>query len=110
MRLTEFSSIPSQFTVDRTLTRVNTRISTLGFPSFINLLRKPTKLKDFSTNLRMNAVRNGVGERDGVIIVDHGSRRQKSNLMLNEFVSMFKDETGYAIVEPAHMIRLCLLY
>uniref|UniRef100_A0A7N0VFB2 Sirohydrochlorin ferrochelatase n=1 Tax=Kalanchoe fedtschenkoi TaxID=63787 RepID=A0A7N0VFB2_KALFE len=45
----------------------------------------------------------GVGERDGVIIVDHGSRRQASNLMLNEFVAMFRDRTGYSIVEPAHM-------
>ncbi|BFG26928.1 hypothetical protein CerSpe_132020 [Prunus speciosa] len=46
---------------------------------------------------------NGVGDRDGVIIVDHGSRRKESNLMLNEFVSMFKERTGYPIVEPAHM-------
>ncbi|KAG7985667.1 hypothetical protein I3843_03G038300 [Carya illinoinensis] len=44
-----------------------------------------------------------VGERDGVIIVDHGSRRKESNLMLNEFVTMFRDKTGYPIVEPAHM-------
>ncbi|GAB2274036.1 hypothetical protein Dimus_008805 [Dionaea muscipula] len=47
--------------------------------------------------------RNCVGEKDGVIIVDHGSRRQESNAMLNEFVKMFKDKTGYPIVEPAHM-------
>nr|CAD1843483.1 unnamed protein product [Ananas comosus var. bracteatus] len=46
---------------------------------------------------------HGVGEEDGVIIVDHGSRRQQSNLMLNEFVAMFKARTGYRIVEPAHM-------
>lgn len=48
---------------------------------------------------------NGVilGEKDAVIIVDHGSRRQESNLMLNEFVAMFKGRTGYPIVEPAHM-------
>ncbi|CAM8983012.1 unnamed protein product [Rhodiola kirilowii] len=45
----------------------------------------------------------GVGDRDGVIIVDHGSRRKESNLMLNEFVAMFRDRTGYEIVEPAHM-------
>ncbi|XP_020267852.1 sirohydrochlorin ferrochelatase, chloroplastic-like [Asparagus officinalis] len=42
-------------------------------------------------------------EKDAVIIVDHGSRRQESNLMLNEFVAMFKGRTGYHIVEPAHM-------
>ncbi|XP_068643483.1 sirohydrochlorin ferrochelatase, chloroplastic isoform X3 [Aristolochia californica] len=47
--------------------------------------------------------KNVVGERDGLIIVDHGSRRQESNLMLNEFVAMFKGKTGYSIVEPAHM-------
>ncbi|KAM7267915.1 hypothetical protein ACFE04_010081 [Oxalis oulophora] len=45
----------------------------------------------------------GVGDKDGVIIVDHGSRRKESNLMLNEFVNMFRDKTGYKIVEPAHM-------
>ncbi|KAI4366873.1 hypothetical protein MLD38_022683 [Melastoma candidum] len=44
-----------------------------------------------------------LGRKDGVIIVDHGSRRQASNLMLNEFVAMFQKKTGYAIVEPAHM-------
>ncbi|CAL1391795.1 unnamed protein product [Linum trigynum] len=46
---------------------------------------------------------HGIGENDGVIIVDHGSRRKESNLMLNEFVAMFKDKTGYPIAEPAHM-------
>lgn len=45
-----------------------------------------------------------VGENDGVIIVDHGSRRQESNLMLNDFVTMFRARTGYRIVEPAHML------
>ncbi|VAI13459.1 unnamed protein product [Triticum turgidum subsp. durum] len=44
-----------------------------------------------------------VGENDGVIIVDHGSRRQESNLMLNDFVTMFRARTGCRIVEPAHM-------
>jgi len=44
-----------------------------------------------------------VGENDGVIIVDHGSRRQESNLMLNDFATMFRSRTGYRIVEPAHM-------
>ncbi|XP_057539600.1 sirohydrochlorin ferrochelatase, chloroplastic isoform X2 [Amaranthus tricolor] len=46
---------------------------------------------------------SGVGQKDGVIIVDHGSRRKESNLLLNEFVLMFKSKTGYPIVEPAHM-------
>ncbi|XP_052194894.1 sirohydrochlorin ferrochelatase, chloroplastic isoform X1 [Diospyros lotus] len=44
-----------------------------------------------------------IGDRDGVVIVDHGSRRKESNLMLDEFVAMFRDKTGYPIVEPAHM-------
>ncbi|KVI02459.1 hypothetical protein Ccrd_019235 [Cynara cardunculus var. scolymus] len=46
---------------------------------------------------------HGIGKRDGVIIVDHGSRRKESNLMLNEFVAMFAEKTGHSIVEPAHM-------
>ncbi|XP_031500540.1 sirohydrochlorin ferrochelatase, chloroplastic isoform X3 [Nymphaea colorata] len=50
--------------------------------------------------------RNGIGDSDGIIIVDHGSRSQDSNLMLNSFVAMFKEKTGYAIVEPAHMQEL----
>ncbi|CAA0820180.1 sirohydrochlorin ferrochelatase B [Striga hermonthica] len=45
----------------------------------------------------------GVDEGDGIIIVDHGSRRKESNLMLNDFVVMFKEKTKYPIVEPAHM-------
>jgi len=44
-----------------------------------------------------------VGDKDAVVIVDHGSRRQESNLMLNDFVDMFRARTGYKIVEPAHM-------
>jgi sirohydrochlorin ferrochelatase len=41
----------------------------------------------------------------GIIIVDHGSRREESNLMLEElaghFAQRFRDH--YDIVEPAHM-------
>ncbi|CAN6229665.1 unnamed protein product, partial [Urochloa humidicola] len=44
-----------------------------------------------------------VGDKDAVVIVDHGSRRQESNLMLNDFVEMFRARTGYKIIEPAHM-------
>ena len=32
-----------------------------------------------------------VGENDGVIIVDHGSRRQESNLMLSKEQIMFRE-------------------
>ena len=37
----------------------------------------------------------------GVVIVDHGSRRA-SNDLLEEFVRMYKDQTGRPIVELAH--------
>ncbi|WJX83624.1 sirohydrochlorin ferrochelatase [Trifolium repens] len=61
----------------------------------------------FSSNLRFlrksGQNSSGVSSDDGVIIVDHGSRRKESNLMLNEFVEMFRQKTGYQIVEPAHM-------
>ncbi len=39
----------------------------------------------------------------GVVIVDHGSRRQASNDLLGEFVRMYKEQTGRPIVELAHM-------
>lgn len=32
---------------------------------------------------------NGIGDGDGVIIVDHGSRRQESNLMLSKLFCYF---------------------
>lgn len=44
---------------------------------------------------------------DGIVIVDHGSRRAQSNSMLHEFVEMFKQKTGYVNVEPAHMELAC---
>jgi sirohydrochlorin ferrochelatase len=39
----------------------------------------------------------------GIIVVDHGSRREESNALLAEVVAMFRERTGYDIVEPAHM-------
>ena len=39
----------------------------------------------------------------GVIVVDHGSRRDESNQMLNEIVAMFRRVSGMPIIEPAHM-------
>jgi sirohydrochlorin ferrochelatase len=41
----------------------------------------------------------------GIIIVDHGSRRQESNHMLEELAGLFAKRFGerYDIVEPAHM-------
>jgi sirohydrochlorin ferrochelatase len=41
--------------------------------------------------------------RTGVIIVDHGSRRQESNEMLLAAVEAFKAAGHHPIVEPAHM-------
>lgn len=43
------------------------------------------------------------GEKLGVIIVDHGSRRDESNTMLLRVVELFQDLSGYQVVEPAHM-------
>lgn len=39
----------------------------------------------------------------GVVIVDHGSKRETSNAMLHEFVALYRATTGQTIVEPAHM-------
>jgi sirohydrochlorin ferrochelatase len=42
---------------------------------------------------------------NGIIIVDHGSRRDESNRMLEEVAARFAErfEQVYEIVEPAHM-------
>ena len=39
----------------------------------------------------------------GIVIVDHGSRREASNKMLEDFVARFAQTTGFTIIEPAHM-------
>lgn len=39
----------------------------------------------------------------GVILVDHGSKRDEANALLLDVVAMFRDATGTRIVEPAHM-------
>src|SRR3954463_8589829 len=43
--------------------------------------------------------------RTAIIIVDHGSRREESNLMLVELASLFAKRFAemYEVVEPAHM-------
>ncbi len=46
---------------------------------------------------------NSFSESIGVIIVDHGSRREESNQMLLEIVDAFRQTSPYAVVEPAHM-------
>ncbi|XP_031384445.1 sirohydrochlorin ferrochelatase, chloroplastic-like isoform X2 [Punica granatum] len=80
--------------------------------SLLNFLRRPARTGHISVASCSMSENGGhgrnspvmIGEKDGLIIVDHGSRRQESNLMLNDFVAMFKDKTGYPIVEPAHML------
>jgi sirohydrochlorin ferrochelatase len=42
-------------------------------------------------------------QRIGVILVDHGSRREESNALLVDVVQQFAAATGLPIVEPAHM-------
>ena len=39
----------------------------------------------------------------GVIVVDHGSRREESNQLLLEVVESFRIHSKWRIVEPAHM-------
>lgn len=39
----------------------------------------------------------------GIILIDHGSKRVAANDLLLDVVRVFKDTTGHAIVEPAHM-------
>jgi sirohydrochlorin ferrochelatase len=43
--------------------------------------------------------------KDGIIIVDHGSRREESNRMLEEVARLFAERfrQRYDVVEPAHM-------
>jgi sirohydrochlorin ferrochelatase len=46
---------------------------------------------------------SGDKQRIGVIVVDHGSRRDESNELLLQVAQQFADATGISIVEPAHM-------
>ena len=46
---------------------------------------------------------NDQQQKIGVIVVDHGSRRDESNELLLEVVRQFAEATGLAIVQPAHM-------
>ena len=39
----------------------------------------------------------------GVIVVDHGSKREAANRMLDAVCELYARTTGAAIVEPAHM-------
>jgi sirohydrochlorin ferrochelatase len=44
-----------------------------------------------------------VAAKTGVIIVDHGSRREESNAMLETFVAAFAEAGPWPVVEAAHM-------
>lgn len=46
---------------------------------------------------------DGLDANAGVIIVDHGSRRDESNRRLLDFVELFRARQAFSIVEPAHM-------
>lgn len=42
-------------------------------------------------------------KRNGVIVVDHGSRLDAANALLHEVCRMYGEMMGMPIVEPAHM-------
>ncbi|KAK9119773.1 hypothetical protein Scep_017866 [Stephania cephalantha] len=109
----EATPLSSQFTLTRVSNRETIRNSGLVFPHLANPHRIPALRRNL-LSVRSSSItaQNGggfrrekhrLGAKDGVIVVDHGSRRKESNLMLNEFVAMFRERTGYPIVEPAHM-------
>lgn len=106
-------SVPSQpFTATPAKQLVSSSTAVRKAIHFVNLRRAGRS----SGNLAMNSIPKpapgsetsgredfAVGDKDAVVIVDHGSRRQESNLLLNDFVEMFRAKTSYRIVEPAHM-------
>ncbi|KDO55190.1 hypothetical protein CISIN_1g023828mg [Citrus sinensis] len=97
----ESLALSPQFTVKRcSIGEVGTKNPIWVHPNSLNFQRGPSRTKHLSIK---SSSRDGVGDKDGVIIVDHGSRRRESNLMLKQFVAMFREKTGYLIVEPAHM-------
>lgn len=56
-----------------------------------------------SRTLRTRATGASRHERVGVVIVDHGSKREASNAQLEQFVELYKRTSGRTIVEAAHM-------
>ena len=44
-----------------------------------------------------------ITERVGIILVDHGSKLEAANKMLEGVARGFQETSAYAIVEPAHM-------
>ncbi|XP_015578171.1 sirohydrochlorin ferrochelatase, chloroplastic isoform X2 [Ricinus communis] len=100
-------SLPLQITVNNSASETGASYKWTQ-PAFAKFPTCPSKTKYLSSRMYLSTANSGftdgiIGDEDGLIIVDHGSRRKESNLMLNEFVNMFRDRTGYPIVEPAHM-------
>ena len=59
---------------------------------------------DRTSSLRSLYDKLGLADRDvGVMVVDHGSRREESNRALLQVVDMFRHQTPFRLVEPAHM-------
>ncbi len=54
-------------------------------------------------NANANQRTPAADRRTGIVIVDHGSRREASNRMLLEIVHTFRQVSDYRIVQPAHM-------
>ena len=46
---------------------------------------------------------NPAQRKIGIVLVDHGSRRVESNDLLLEVARMFRETSGFEVVEPAHM-------
>ncbi|MED6207261.1 hypothetical protein PIB30_034165 [Stylosanthes scabra] len=93
-------SLPSLSFTRLPASETGTNTRWVSFKTSIFTPKTPTLSRVLCLRAKSNG---GVGDGDAVIIVDHGSRRKESNLLLNEFVEMFKHKTGYEIVEPAHM-------
>ncbi|KAE8710025.1 hypothetical protein F3Y22_tig00110328pilonHSYRG01131 [Hibiscus syriacus] len=102
--------IPQTPTLQSSSVHETARKSTWASNKSPKFQRVPSRIRKFSAKSSLSVENggfkqfsDGVCEKDGVIIVDHCSRRKESNLMLNEFVAIFREKTGYPIVEAAHM-------
>mmetsp|Transcript_37226 Transcript_37226/g.44993 ORF Transcript_37226/g.44993 Transcript_37226/m.44993 type:complete len:201 (-) Transcript_37226:349-951(-) len=91
-----FQQFPRQCTDSKTVSRLKPR-NQLN----VSHISKPSPQRNIS--LQAAAQDLGKSARVGVIIVDHGSRREASNDLLLDFVEMYQKQTGRDIVEPAHM-------
>ncbi|RRT61050.1 hypothetical protein B296_00044520 [Ensete ventricosum] len=113
------ATIQSQFPVTRfprsdTASGESVRIHhRLVFPRSVTLQRIMMKSRTFPTNSSLSVgneatgqIEHKVSEHDGVIIVDHGSRRQESNLMLSKLQCL----TSFELAKPSisDAFRLCI--